>query len=117
MEKVESATIQSVEERLRRFVAERGWQRFQTPKNLAMALAAECGELLEQFQWLDQDESRALAPDKRRAVAAEMADVFIYLLRLADELDLDLVQEAWDKMAANEAKYPPASFQGRAPKV
>lgn len=117
MNKVEHATIQSVEERLRRFVNERGWQRFQTPKNLTMALAAECGELLEQFQWLDQDESRALAPDKRRAVAEEVADVFIYLLRLADELGLDIVQEAWDKMAANEAKYPPASCQDRAPKA
>lgn len=116
MKEVESATIRSIEERLRRFVRERGWQRFQTPKNLAMALAAECGELLEQFQWLGPEESRDLGADKRRAVAGEMADVFIYLLRLADELGLDLLQEAWDKMAVNEAKYPAHSFQGQAPK-
>lgn len=117
MKEVESATIQSIEERLRRFVSERGWQRFQTPKNLAMALAAECGELLEQFQWLGPEESRDLGADKQRAVAEEMADVFIYLLRLADELGLDLLQEAWDKMTANEAKYPAQSFQGKAPKA
>lgn len=98
-------------------MAERGWQRFQTSKNLAMALAAECGGLLEQFQWLESEESRDLGADKQRAVAAEMADVFIYLLRLADELGLDLLQEAWDKMAVNEAKYPAEFFQDKVPKA
>lgn len=116
MYEVESATIEMVRERLRTFVVERGWQRFQTPKNLVMALAAECGELVEQFQWLEQEESRFLAGEKRAAVESEMADVFIYLLRLADELDVDLTRAAWAKMARNEAKYPRESFKNKPPK-
>ncbi|MCM0756386.1 nucleotide pyrophosphohydrolase [Desulfovibrio aminophilus] len=117
MHEVESATIEMIRDRLRAFVSERGWQRFQTPKNLVMALSVECGELVEQFQWLDQEESRSLAGEKRAAVEAEMADVFIYLLRLADELDVDLTRAAWAKMARNEAKYAKESCGGKAPKA
>lgn len=117
MREVESATITSLRDRLRAFVARRAWEPFQTPKNLAMALMVECGELLEEFQWLEPGASRDLAPDKRGRVAAEMADVLLYLIRLADELDVDLLDAARDKMAVNEAKYPPEASAGRAPKA
>lgn len=117
MHEVESATIESLRDHLREFVARRAWEPFQTPKNLAMALTVECGELLEEFQWLAPEASRDLAPDKRGRVAAEMADVLLFLIRLADELGVDLLVAARDKMAANEAKYPPETSAGRAPRA
>lgn len=90
----------------REFVERRGWERFQSPKNLALALCGEAGELAEHFQWLTQAESWEITGDKRRKVAEEMADVLIYLVRMADELDLDLVAAGLDKAEANERKYP-----------
>lgn len=89
---------------LREFERERGWERFHTPKNLAMALAGEAGELVAELQWLTPDESQCLSPGARQAVAAEMADVFIYLCRLADVLGVDLLEAASAKVELNRMR-------------
>src|SRR5690606_16627606 len=108
--------LERLKARLRRFAAERDWERFHSPKNLAMALAAEAGELLELFQWLTEDESASLDEKKRREVRLELADVFIYLLRLADRLDIDLLEAAAEKIELNDAKYPADRVRGDARK-
>ena len=111
-----AATLTSLRDALRRFAAARDWQQFHTPKNLAMALSVEAAELVEHFQWLTDRQSRELPPDKRTAVAAELADVLIYLVRLADRLDVDLGTAVDAKIAENEAKYPAAKVKGSARK-
>lgn len=98
--------------RLREFAAEREWDRFHTPKNLAMALAAESGELLEVFQWLTEAESFALAPKAKAAAAEEIADVLLYLVRLADVLHIDLDDAARRKLALNAERYPADKARG-----
>jgi NTP pyrophosphatase (non-canonical NTP hydrolase) len=92
---------------LRRFAAERNWEPYHTPKNLASALIVEAAELLEHFQWLTPEESRTLPVETRAEVAHEIADVLIYLTRLADLLGIDLLAAASDKMGMNARKYPP----------
>jgi len=101
---------------LRAFAQEREWEPFHTPKNLACALSVEAAELLEHFQWLTDAQSQALAPDKTREVAAEAADVFLYLLQLCDKLGIDLIAAAQQKMQANAEKYPAALARGTAAK-
>lgn len=101
---------------LRAFAAERDWARFHTPKNLAMALIGEAGELIEHFQWLSAEQSAALDETTREAVALELADVLLYLIRLADVLGVDLAAAARRKMAINAERYPPALARGRADK-
>jgi NTP pyrophosphatase (non-canonical NTP hydrolase) len=91
---------------LRQFAAERDWEQFHVPKNLAMSVAIEAAEIMEHFQWLTPDEIAALPEPQRSAVAHEIADVLLYLVRLADVLDIDLVEAALDKMAINAHKYP-----------
>lgn len=108
--------LEDLRVRLRAFAAERDWEQFHTPKNLVMALAAESGELLEQFQWLTPEQSVQLDARRRDAVSAELADVFIYLVRLADRLDVDLWSAARAKLARNEARYPAQKVRGRADK-
>jgi dCTP diphosphatase len=103
-------------ERLRGFVRERDWEQFHTPKNLAMALAAETGELLEIFQWLTEAEARAVMGGKGLAVREELADIFVYLLRLADVLEVDLESAVDHKLARNAAKYPVELAKGSARK-
>jgi dCTP diphosphatase len=97
---------------LREFAAERDWDQFHSPRNLATALAVEAAELLEPFQWLTDEQSAALAPKARAAVEEELADVLLYLLRLADRLDVDLEQAAWAKIARNAARYPVEKSRG-----
>jgi NTP pyrophosphatase (non-canonical NTP hydrolase) len=97
---------------LRAFAAERDWDAFHSPRNLATALAVEAAELLEPFQWLDDAQARDLPPDTRAAVEEEMADVLLYLVRLADKLDVDLAQAARAKMARNAEKYPVEKARG-----
>jgi len=104
--------IEDLSARLRAFAEERDWEQFHSPKNLAMALAVEAAELLEHFQWLTEEESAQLAPAKAGQVAEEMADVFIYLLRLADRLGVDLLGAACAKMAKNAARYPVEKSRG-----
>jgi len=102
----------------RDFAAAREWYQFHTPKNLAMALAGEAGELLEIFQWLTPEQSvRVTDTSKgREAVAHELADVLGYVIRLADVLQIDLNQSLWDKLRLNEEKYPVTLAKGNARK-
>jgi len=102
--------------KLRRFAAERDWDQFHSPKNLAMALSVEAAELLEHFQWLSDAESSALSPETRSKVAAELADVLLYLIRLADKLDVDLAIAASEKLKVNAAKYPADKARGSSKK-
>ena len=92
--------------RLRAFAVERDWEPFHSPKNLASALIVEAGELLEHFQWLGDAESEQLTPERRERVALEMADVLLYLVRLADRMNIDLLAAAGRKLAINAEKYP-----------
>ncbi|MEW7983173.1 MAG: nucleotide pyrophosphohydrolase [gamma proteobacterium symbiont of Phacoides pectinatus] len=87
-------SIEQLDRRLQRFARERDWEQFHSPKNLSMALIAECAELVEHFQWLSQEQSYRLPPDKHDAVAMELADIFIYLVRCAERLDIDLIEAA-----------------------
>jgi dCTP diphosphatase len=91
---------------IRAFVAERDWDQFHTPKNLASALCVEAAELLEHFQWLKSGRHDELGPAKLEQVRNEMADVLAYLIQLADKLDIDLVAAFSHKMTMNRAKYP-----------
>ena len=97
---------------LRTFAAERDWDQFHSPRNLATALAVEAAELLEPFQWLTEEQSRALPPETRAAVAEELADVLLYLVRLADKLDVDLAAAARAKIVRNGQKYPVEKARG-----
>lgn len=110
--------IQQIQRDLRRFAEERDWEQFHSPKNLAIALAVEAAELLERFQWLTEDQSHRLVerPDDYQAVVEEMADVMIYLLRLADRLEVDLESAVPEKMRKNSLKYPVGLARGNAVK-
>lgn len=107
-------SLSDLNQRLRQFARERDWEQFHSPKNLVMALAGECGELSEHFQWLSEAESLALAADKREAVALELADILLYLIRCAERLDIDLVAAAYRKLALNERRYPVDRVRGDA---
>jgi NTP pyrophosphatase (non-canonical NTP hydrolase) len=91
---------------LRDFAKEREWDQFHSPRNLAAALSVEASEVLEHFQWLTDEQSRSLDAEKKEAVAMELADVFLYLVRLSDRLGVDLLQAAERKMAINAENYP-----------
>jgi len=99
--------LEILRDKLRQFARARDWERFHSPKNLSMALSGEAAELLEHFQWLTEEQSRQLAPDTQRAVALEMADILLYLVRIADQLNVDLVEAAHRKIELNAKKYPP----------
>lgn len=101
---------------LRVFAAERDWDQYHSPKNLASALAVEAAELLERFQWLTEDQSRNLPPAELQKVREEMADVLNYLVRLADKLDVNLLEAAREKMQLNAQKYPADKARGSAKK-
>ncbi|WP_456386329.1 nucleotide pyrophosphohydrolase [Desulfolithobacter sp.] len=103
---MEIQSIDELKQALRDFSARRDWNQFHTPKNLAMALIVEAAELVEQFQWLSPEESMNPDPERREAVAREMADVLIYLVRLADRLDINLLEAAGQKIVLNAKKYP-----------
>jgi NTP pyrophosphatase (non-canonical NTP hydrolase) len=97
---------------LRQFAADRDWDAFHSPKNLAAALTVEAAELLEHFQWLGEQESRSLDAAKREAVGEELADVLLYLVRIADKLEIDLASAARRKLARNAEKYPVDKARG-----
>ena len=111
----QQTTVAELREIIRQFVDERDWSQFHTPKNLAMALAIEAAELMEHFQWLTPEESRAIAdqPEKRTAVGEELADVIGYALAIANELGLDVSLAIRNKMVKNIQKYPVDQFRGR----
>ncbi len=110
--------VAAIQREQREFVRERDWEQFHTPKNLVMALSGEVGELVEHFQWLTPDESARITeePEAATAVADEMADVLVYLLRLADVLNVDLAAAVATKVDKNRAKYPVETARGRARK-
>jgi dCTP diphosphatase len=111
----QTTTLSDLRRLVAEFVAKRDWNQFHSPKNLSMSLAIEAAELMEHFQWLTVDESRALVehPKKIAEVGEELADVLCYALALANELKLDVSQAVRDKMVKNEAKYPADEFRGR----
>jgi len=102
--------------RLRDFVSERDWDQFHSPKNLSMALSVEAAELMELFQWLTEAQSGAPDAARRTRIEAELADILIYLVRLADRLDVDLLAAAATKLAENARKYPADRVRGQARK-
>lgn len=108
--------IADLQARLRHFAAERDWEQFHSPKNLAMALSVEIAELVEIFQWLSQAQSKNLDESARAAASEEIADVQIYLLQLADALEIDLSQAVEDKLLVNAQKYPADRVRGSAEK-
>ena len=110
------AGLAALRDALRRFADERDWEQFHTPKNLAIALSVEASELLERFQWLTPEQSAALDDEALARVREEMADVLLYLVRLADVLDVDLIAAARDKMALNAQKYPADRARGNSRK-
>jgi len=97
----------------REFAAVRNWFQFHTPKNLAMAVAGEAGELVAEFQWLTPEESdpRSMTPEQRSAIVSEIADVFIYLMRLSDVLNVDLAAAVREKLKTNETRFPEAGTE------
>jgi dCTP diphosphatase len=107
-------SLEETKHRLREFCKARDWDQFHSPKNLAMALSVETAELLEHFQWLTEAQSAALPADKLAAVAQEIADVQIFLIRLADRLDIDIDAAVAAKLALNEQKYPVDKARGNA---
>ncbi len=108
-------TIAQLRQLIHDFVARRDWHQFHTPKNLAMSMAIETAELMEHFQWLSAEQSRALAgqPERLRAVGEELADVLCYALAMANELGLDLSTTIRQKVQKNELKYPAEEYRGR----
>ncbi|MFG2045907.1 nucleotide pyrophosphohydrolase [Micromonospora sp. NPDC048935] len=114
-----AAGVARLTDQLRRFAEEREWQQFHTPKNLAMALSGEVGELLAELQWLTPEQAAQVMTDPQAGarVRAEIGDVMIYLVRLADILDIDLVEAASDKLADSARRYPVESARGSAAKA
>ena len=109
-------SLEQLKQAQRRFAEDRDWDQFHSPKNLVMALAGEVGELSECFQWLSEEKSLTLGKDELQAVREEAADILLYLVRLADKLDIDLVQAAREKILLNAAKYPVSKARGTATK-
>jgi NTP pyrophosphatase (non-canonical NTP hydrolase) len=101
---------------LRQFAAERDWDQFHSPKNLSMALIGEAAEILEHFQWLNEAQSQRLSAVKKQEVAEELGDTLIYLVRLADKLEIDLLAAAFGKLEKNRQKYPAKLVKGKAHK-
>ena len=108
--------VTQLRDALRKFAEERDWDQYHSPKNLASALSVEAAELLERFQWLTEDQSRKLPPEELQKVREEMADVLNYLVRLADKLDVNLLEAAREKIELNAQKYPVDKARGSAKK-
>lgn len=108
----DESTLDRLRDRLRAFAAARDWNQFHSPKNLAIALSVEAGELLEHFQWISDNDSLTLPPSKLGEIEEEMADVLLYLIRLADMLNVELVHAADKKIEANARKYPVEKSRG-----
>jgi len=111
-----SIDLNALKQRLREFAQVRDWEQFHSPKNLSMALSAEVAEIIEHFQWLTEEQSQNLPQKKLDEVETELADTLIYLVRLADKLDIDLLAAAQRKIEINEQKYPVEKVKGKAKK-
>ncbi|WP_132970754.1 nucleotide pyrophosphohydrolase [Thiogranum longum] len=110
----DSDSLEQLRRQLARFADERDWQKFHSPKNLSMALIAEAAELVEHFQWLSEAQSHSLDEEKHAQVRLELADILIYLIRTADQLEIDLISAANDKIVINEERYPVEKVRGKA---
>lgn len=110
------ATLEQLKEKLRQFATDRDWDQFHSPMNLSMALITEAAELVEHFQWLTEDQSRDLSREKLAEIELELADIQIYLVRLADKLDLDLMTGVDKKLELNAKKYPADKVRGSSKK-
>jgi len=108
--------LEAIKQELREFAKERDWDQFHSPKNFSMALIVECAELVEHFQWLTDEQSKNLSAETLDEVSLEMADIMIYLIRLADKLDVDLLPTVERKMKLNAIKYPVEKSKGIADK-
>jgi dCTP diphosphatase len=108
-----SDSLDELKAKLQQFVNDRDWAQFHSPKNLAMAMIVEAAELVEHFQWDTETESRVLSGEKRKQVSHELADTFVYLLRIAQVLDIDLIEAAHEKIALNGEKYPVDKARGK----
>jgi NTP pyrophosphatase (non-canonical NTP hydrolase) len=102
--------------KLKEFAQVRDWEQFHSPKNLSMALSVEASELVEHFQWMTEAQSADLSPQRHAAVAFEMADIFIFLLRLSDQLNVDLMEITKRKMELNNKRYPVDKVKGSSKK-
>ncbi len=111
-----SDSLDQLAQRLQAFAQARDWGQFHSPKNLASALIVEAGELLEHFQWLTEDQSRNLDAAKKQEVAMEMADVLLYLIQMSNELGVNLVEAAQQKIDLNDKKYPVDQAKGSSKK-
>ena len=107
-------SLEQLRQQLAKFAAVRDWDQFHSPKNLSMALIGEAAELVEHFQWLTEEQSQQLDDKQLKEVRLEMADILIYLIRIADKLDVDLISAAKDKIAINEQRYPAEKVRGDA---
>jgi dCTP diphosphatase len=114
--KQDMVSVGVLRDHLRVFAKERDWDKYHTPKNLAMALIVESAELIEHFQWVDGDKSRIIDDKTRQAVGEELADILIYLVRISDKLDIDLSKAVERKVRINEKKYPVNKVRGSAKK-
>ena len=112
-----TADLDTLRDRLRAFALERDWGQFHSPKNLACALSVEAAELLEHFQWMTEEQSRAPDAARRQAIAHEAADVLLYLIQLTDQLGIDLLAAAERKMTLNADRYPIESARGNSDKA
>jgi len=113
---MESSPLAALADRLRGFAAERDWDQFHSPKNLAMALVGEAGELAAEFQWLTEAQSQAPDAAQLARIRAESADVLNYLVRLADKLGIDLIAAANEKIDDNTRRYPAEKVRGSSKK-
>ena len=107
-------SLEDLRGRLAAFAAERDWDQFHSPKNLSMALIAECAELIEHFQWMSEAQSKNLSSEKLEAVGHELADILIFLIRVADKLGVNLIEAANVKIGINEQRYPTERVRGSA---
>jgi NTP pyrophosphatase (non-canonical NTP hydrolase) len=109
-------SVNDLRDAIKAFIKERDWEQFHSPKNLAMALSVEVAEVVEQFQWLTEDQSRNLPPEKLAEIREEIGDVMIYLTELADKLGIDPLEAARAKLEINKQKYPANLVKGKASK-
>ncbi len=108
--------LESLKQKIRQFIIDRDWDQFHNPKDIALSLTLEAAEVLEHFQWKKQEEVEAYLASHREEFGEEVADVFIYLIQLADKAGIDLLKAANDKMSKNAKKYPVGKSKGKATK-
>lgn len=113
---MENSEVKELMFALRKFAQDRDWEQFHSPKNLSMALSVEASELLEHFQWTQDQASYVLGDAKQQLVSYELADIFIYLLRICDQLNVDLINVTKEKMEINETRYPASKVKGSSKK-